>query len=463
MTARRSLLPLAALLALALPTTAAAGTPGKWTRVTTPEGRNIDEVALQRTADGVLHVAHLGRPQRPIDLFHTPITPAGGVGPATPIVSGWATMSMPDLVPGPGGGLRVFIPGIRSAESDANNSLSTATAPGTGSPWTLFGDDLQEGGDAHASEVGAALGPDGTPFQAWTSQIHRGLDKATPVFQFHTEGCCAYEPDLATDGATGQMAVGWYSNADPAIGIRARAIDPGSGAPAGVAQTMPGTVTGGESSAPLHRIAITGRGPGRPGIFLAAEGGYPTTNRVLVWRFGSAASTTLFKGATVRDAAIAAAPDGRLWVLWGRVTGSGVRVHARRSNPSVTAWGARVSVAAPGKSDTIWKLVGSAQTGRLDLLGSFRTAGSEASHFHTQLMPGLTLSGTLKGGTLKVKVTDAGSPVPGAKVRAAGVSKTTGANGRATLSLPGKRPRRSVVATAGKKGFVGAKRRVKKS
>jgi hypothetical protein len=155
-----------------------------------------------------------------------------------------------------------------------------------------------------------------------------------------------------------------------------------------------------------------------------------------------------------------------VWVLWEQRTASGApRVFARRSNPDVTTFGETVSFAPPPKASDGWKLDADAQTGKADVLGSFTTPEGLAT-WHTQILPGLTLvtqkAKHLKGGrvSIKVRVLDAGAPVSGASVSAAGHKVKTGADGRATYTLrAGKR--RSLTLAATRAGYGAGSAKVK--
>src|SRR3954454_18881815 len=95
---------------------ALAGRPGTWTRLGAANLDNIDEAALARTPDGVLHaewtVPSHNNGGAGDSIVHVAITRAGLPGPVAPIVSGWAsTTAVPDLVTLPDGTLRTFFGG----------------------------------------------------------------------------------------------------------------------------------------------------------------------------------------------------------------------------------------------------------------------------------------------------------------------------------------------------------------
>jgi hypothetical protein len=458
----RSLALAAAAFLLLAPSSARAGVPGTWTRVTFPTGANIDQVSLARAPDGVLHVAFLAKNAGDTtkqDIFHAAITAAGGVGVPDPVQEGWATVDNPSIILD-GGGLRTFFGGIRTTDpGETNSNLSTATAGLGGSPWTLTTGTVVTGDAAYGSPSAATVAG-GVPWQAWAGTagvfVHRGLDPATPNanLQSQLNGCCGYDPGIVTEPSAGAPVVAWASNATGKSGVWAQALDAATGSPTGAAVQMPGSTTGGEFSQQLARTPIAVR-PGRPGAFIAYPGNYPTTNRVLLWQVGSPSSAIVAEGAAYRNVTLAGGPDGRLWVLWEQRTASGAPlVLARRSNPTVTAFGQVVSVAPPPKANDAWKLDADAQTGRVDVLGSFSTPDGLAT-WHTQVLPGLTLVASkaraLSGGrvSIKVRVLDAGSPVAGAKVGSA----TTGADGRATITLK-KGKRRSLKLAASRAGFA---------
>src|SRR3954470_4428608 len=342
-------LPLLALTAAAVLVPAAsatAGTPGHWTRVTPTTGVNIDQVSLLRGTDGVLHVAWLQKNAADTtrqDVATAPVARGGPVGVTVAIETGWAGVSNPALVAAPGGALRVFFGGIRTINGgETQTNLSTSTAPASGSPWALQTGNVADGGAAYTSPASAAALPDGTPLVSWASAtgvfVHRGTAPGSgdPDSQARLGGCCGNAPGLAVDGASGAPFVAWFSNATGHEGVYVQGVDPATGGPVGSATLMPGTVTNGNSSQQLARTPIASR-PGKPGVYVAYPGGYPTADRVLLWKVGSGASTTLDKGgADHRDVTLAAAPDGRLWVLWGQTVDSKLRVFARRSNVAVS-------------------------------------------------------------------------------------------------------------------------------
>jgi hypothetical protein len=428
---------LAVLAFLCMATGAQAGKPGAWTRITEPNGKNIDEVGVVRTADGVLHVAwveHLGSTET---LWHQGIRPDGTpVAAKNPVVSGFDTVGIPDLVLGPDGSLRVFFGGLGTAP---NNALNTATAPASGNPWTLQPGRAAQDTSAYAGGVGAGATKDGTPVSAWGTtfgtRAHVGTDPAVADVTLQTP-CCGYHADVAAADAPDQAVVVWYSNATGANGLFAQAVS-AAGA-VGQKQLLPGSVTGNDSLAPDGRVVAVARAGG--GTYVGYGAGYPTYKTVNLWRFGSPRPAVAIPADRAEDVGVAPGDDGRLWLLWHvRET-----IYATRTNRAATRAGAVVAVKPPPGASTIWKLSGDGSLGPLDLLASASTPGSLAA-WHTQVLPRLQLAAT-GGKVLRFRVSDAGDPVAGAKVKVGGRTLTTDAAGVARVDLP--RGRLSATASA---------------
>ena len=447
-----------------------AGPPGVWTRISDPAASNTDQVGVARTPDGVLHVAWLRKAGAGADLMETAIAKSGRLaGSPAPIVTGWSQIGNPALVVSSDGSLRAVFGGTRSTDpGETNTSMNTATAGEDGATWTLVTGSIVNTTDAYASVAGVALQPDGTPVTTWATTyglgIHVGLDPSTPD-QILQTACCAYQPQLATDASGGRVVLGWDSNASGASGIFAQAV-----VPAGPKQLAPGSASSPDADQ-LH-TAIVAR-LGAPGVYLAYCGGGTTFCRaVLLWRYGGGAPLVVAKApdATTdagRRVMLAPGPQGRLWVAWER---SG-RIFAARSNKTVTRFGPIVSTAPPRGTSAIWQLGGDGADGPLDLLANVDAGG--IATWHTQLLPPLTLTASLhkagKKRRLVIRVTDAGDPVPGARIRFAGSifhglptpkPRLSNAHGLLSLTLPAVQSRRTLTLVAGEAGYSPARRTV---
>lgn len=462
----------ALVLAVVLaPAAAQAGRPGTWTAVTAADGSNTDQVGLARTPDGRLHVAWQRKtPGNSVndDLLQTIVTANGSVGAAQTIASNWIGIGSPSLAVAGDGSLLLAAGATNTLDPGAIDSIATWRSGDGGASWSAPVRSTQGGG--FADDLGLVFGADGTtPFVGWGSTfglfVHRGLDPAATPGNFQTGagfGCCGYSPGIARDAASGQLVVAWHSNATGHVGVFAQQVDQATGSPTGAPALMPGSTTSYdgrvETSYSLAHTPIAGR-PGRAGVWLAYAGGYPTTRRVVVWRYGAArASVIATRSEGLDDVGIAVTPEGRLWVFW---TG-GRDVYARRSNPAGTAWGAITAAPMPRGTQTSFKLAGDAQDGLLDLFGAFERSGPGVQTWHTQLRAGLTLTATparARAGArgvqdVRLRVTDAGAPVAGATVRLGRARAFTGAGGTVTLGIPAGARRSTLTARATRTGYV---------
>jgi hypothetical protein len=448
----------ALLVACAAPSASAA----PWKRVTTPDGASTDQVGLVRSVDGVLHLAwsHPTGPNTE-DLLHTSIAPNGRVGATNPIQSGWTGFTNAALVVDLGG-LRVFWGGFRTTESsDPQKETNTALSSDGGASWALQpGQVVPDGAQSYGSNTAATVRPDGTTLQAFAGTlgtwVHAGLSPATPNHDYQAPlGQYGYDPNLATD-ATGRTVLAWYSSASGHLGVLAQDVA-ADASPIGSPVTMPNTSD--MQIGMLERTPLVAR---RGGGFYVA---YPTSNDIRVWRIGAGNAPRLGRvaGSGSPAVAIAAADDGRLWVLWTKGFGD-PDVLARRSNKDATRFGAVVNAGHPRDAKQAYKLDGSTAGQALDVLANFNIGTtSTAVTSYRRILPGLTLTASprklRRGEKTEVRFTvlDAGEAVKDAKVKAGGQSATTDRRGRVTLSLKSRRP---LTARATHAGYTAATKRI---
>jgi hypothetical protein len=439
----------AVVVVLAVAGSAAAGPPGQWTKL---PGTviNFAEPGLARTSDGVLHVVYTRKNGTKEELVHLEVAPGGNVGPDAVALGGWSTMSHPDLLRMPDGSLRAFFGGIRSTNAgETNNSMNTATAPASGAPWTLKPGKAAQSTSAYATGVaGGGLAKDGTPISTWSGSpglgFHYGIDASTPDGKISQTGCCLYTPEVAVDSASGQAWVGFHSNESAAPGLYVNAIGP-AGAQGG-RRLAQGSVTGKNSVYPGNRTSLTGR-IGAGGVYLFYGQGYPTFKTLALWKVDTAKPQIVMKADRNEHANVAAAPDGRLWLMWEQ---NGT-IYAARTNKAASKVGAANTLKPPG-GGTIYRLNGEGSAGPLDLIANVQTGGGNA-YWHQQVWPKLSLTGARAGKNIVFRVTDAGDPVAGASVKAAGKILKTNASGRATLTQA---PSGRVKASASKAGYAAA-------
>lgn len=436
----------AAVLLLSL-TAAAPGADVKWTRITEGKLSNTEEVSAVRTKDGVLHVAWprtgTGKTE---DLMHTAIAPDGTIsGTPNAIVEGWAKVNGAALAVSLDGRLGAFFGGAKQVGSKDvyAGRLVVAMSDASGRNWQV-----PAKGQSHSTSVaalGATFAIDGRPVAAWgsnTMNLKIGVDPAQPEQKLQ-EGCCAYDPELARDAATGEVVAMWHSNHKTLPGLVTRTVLPALGQPV----VVPKSLTNGKTAQPGQRVAITGRTAGQ-GIYVAFCEGYPTCDAVRLWKRGAAEPTSIAKVEAER-VGIAAGPDGRIWVLWATKS----KVSVVRSNKAVTRFGPVLAAGAPPAAKKVWKLAGEGSRGALDVLAHADTPEGTGT-WHAQVLPPLEmkLSAVPKdGGPLTVTVTDVGDPVPGATVTFGEQAVKTGADGKATLEVP--KGTKRVEITVAKDGY----------
>lgn len=221
----------AVLTVTALVSVARAGPPGTWTRATDPGGRNIDEVGLARTADGVLHVVWPKQSGTEGGILHRPISRSGGLRSAIAATGRWDAVDNPDLVVLPNGSLRLFFAGLGT--TFAQGGIQSATAPASGASWTPQGSRVSASVGA-GGPVGAALLSDGTPIFTWASgtslYVHVGLSSGNPDLDVGpSPRCCFYLPNVERDRASGQVVIAFHSLVDGGPGIFVQTIRPALG------------------------------------------------------------------------------------------------------------------------------------------------------------------------------------------------------------------------------------------
>jgi hypothetical protein len=418
-----------------------------WTRVTDTDGRNIDEVGVARTKDGVLHVLwrkQTGSLQE--EIRHTPISTTGVVGTSTTATNGFASVGNPDVVVLPDGSMRIFFGGLTTSSGGRNGVQSAIASPGAeASLWTLTGARVSSTQSAIPEGVGAAVKPDGTPAFTYAYSFvvgyHTGLESSQSDLDLIPENkCCGYWPDVAFE-ANGNGYVAWFSNVEGEVGTYVQQVTP----TLGTRQLVPESSTGGKAIAPSQRTPIVARTGG--GVYVAYCSGYPTCTRVLVWKVGSTTPTEIATGDDIESVTMSTTPDGRLWVLWEDAAAPSL--YASRTDDTATEPGAPVPFSAPAGTDTVWHLTGDATDDNLDVLASVTvrtTTASELATWHTRVLPGLAVAVKSSKGKAAYTVTDAGEPVAGAKITAGKKTLTTDKAGKATGT---KAPAEIVVAKAG--------------
>lgn len=375
-------LPVAIALALVLPAPSGAGGPGKWTSLSGPTGTSLTQVSLTTTPDNLLHVAWIGDSATAgaTDLLHRTVGSSGAFGARHVAETAWSTLNDPAIVYDPvGARLGIVVSGIRNAyPGDPYQGMVVTTSANGGANWTLTPGLLDPPGtQAWASPV-SVIGAGNVLYETWYGAsgvwVHRGTSPATPAYDFHSGlGAFGYHSAFGLDKA-GPLWVVWASNATGHSGLYAQMVDQATGAPGGTRYKLPGSTTkwsGAQRfSMMMSRVPVTGRTKGS-GVFVAYPAGYPSTRSVKVWKITAAKRTSQVVaagGAAKDETAVAAGPDGRVWVVWSeRAAGRG-KVVVRRSNAAVTKWGPVRSYRLPSGYRTVWHLAAAVRNGKLDVL-----------------------------------------------------------------------------------------------
>jgi len=434
---------------------ALAGPPGKWTRVTGIEGVeaiNTDELGLERTSDGVLHIAWTRRADALSDvLLHSALAAdARSVAGPEPIVAPPNNGINPSVelvgVPGGGGGLRVLFAGL-FPETPIDGVVASATAPAAGAPWSAPEPVSATGvGD---SSVYAAAGIGGTvgyvggalqPVFAWGDSdpsaggYHVGISPLTPDVPF-SPTASEVDPNVAYD-IHGNGYVAWNDLAGFG-GTNSLRLVPVGGGPELTAPQSAATWIG-------KRVSISGR-RGAGGVYVAYGSGSNEFDALPAWWRVGAAKARFVKGQ--RDAehvGLAPGSNGRLWLFWERDE----KLYAARTNKKAARLGAIVRVRAPRRTSVVYNLQGEGSTGPLDLLALAEAKGG-LGYFQQRILPGLSLAAKPRkakaGKRVSFLVRDAGERVRGARVvlklGKRKLKAKTNSKGKAVLRVPaGTRP-----------------------
>ena len=379
-----------AVIAVASPATAIATRASRaqvWHQVTQNGMFDFADVGLAVGARGTLNViwASGGTSGGRAKILDTPVTYAGAVGRAATVASGGELFSDPDatvtgnkvdaiwngvLTTSPSSPQGTFI-ASRALGGGSWSAPSVTPPPPDGIPFTSSADT-------------ATTGSDGKPWVAWD-----GTDSMTVLHVGHPEhqatgsGCCAFFPGLAVDGHSGATWLGYMSVITKHVGVYLQRLNQG-GTNSGKAQLLPGTDTKGNTFPLNARIALTGRGQGRSGVYVGYVAGYPFGLRIDLLKAGThkavkvASTTSAHQFACV---AVTANSAGGLWLAWTNGDGSSPGLTVRESNKTVSKFGKAMRVALPSGTSAIWKVYVKAVKSRLDVVALLTRHGKIAYYF----------------------------------------------------------------------------------
>ena len=429
-----------ALFALVLLACAPNVDAANWYRLSQADARNTDRAALIRQ-DGVLHAIfrHKGAASTQ-GLFHRTVSAAGVPSVTTDTVfADWGSFTNPDIV-SEGPSFRLLFSGLRSVDvTDPYTSGSLYSAVGNGASWTLQAPHGSSNKAYASTEVSGDRSLDGTLLSTWTGTGLLLLDAGLGASQQDLENsCCPYSSNLGADAKNNAVWLSWFSNVTGRYGQYVRQAYP----TLGESIYLPGSANANRSSAlsPDDRLPITGR-IGATGVYIAYCSGYPTCTVLRLIRAGNSTSiplTTSAKiGSSFRNVDIAAAPSGRLWVMWSSYS----KLFVARTNKAATRIGAVQVLAGPSGMDTIYDVSGQGSAGPLDLVGNFDTSAGVAL-WTRHIFPKLSMAiapakvDNDMAHVVKFTVTDAGDPLQGAKVKVMGTTYTTNSAGRVSVTVP---------------------------
>ncbi len=367
---------------------AARPNPGHWSRITVNGLANINEVGLVRGADGVLHVIWLdGNTAGRYAIMDTPVAADGAVGRTTAIASHIFLASFPDATATPTG-LDVFWNANKTSAPGSPEGTFDATRPRRGGSWHPGGvvPTLNlDWGDV----LSAATGSDGKPWvdfgvSGGIAALHYGQAERM-IVSIPSAKCCAYEEGMGIDGRTGAAWATWYWLMTRGTGIYSQRIAQ-SGAPVGQPSRVPDAS---DVIGPLERVTAVSRGPGRPGVYISYLPADPFARSVDVYELGARSPLTVVKLPFENDIginALAADPEGRIWVAWAGITNDESSLTVTRSNAAVTKFAKAQRVGLPSGTEDVWKVYLSAQSGRLDVV-ALLTVHGEIAYWTTQVLP----------------------------------------------------------------------------
>ncbi len=462
----------AALSILAAPGLAWAGGPGVWTKLATVDN-GADTAGMLRTADGSLHLVWLAkRASNSTQSFGTSTISVSGKLLATgQALSNWGTLEYDPQLLSDGSGMRlVFVGNTGSSGCYADASVYTETSS-NGSTWTLVHGSM----DSHTVGTGNLAAADelnGTPVAAFASghYFHIGVDPSCPASALDgtvmpTLGSAQSNPAIATDQGNGSVWVGWFQSFVKQ-GYWVEQILPTQGGPI----EAPGSgSTALENNQPNDPVALTARPGG--GVYTAycAATSSQQCAHIDLWKVGSS-QVKIVPGShnsTRTRVALAAGPQGRLSVVWYDSTKN--VIHAVRTNPAATAFGALRTIKPPSNTFTFFSIQAQGSSGRLDviLLDQLGSSGLPINLYHTQILAGLSLSAKpskfshKKAKKVTFTVTDAGQPVAGAGVSCLGKKGSTNTSGKVRLAFGKGESKGKHVCTASKSGYNAGKTTVK--
>ena len=425
------------LLALALAAVALipAATAANGTFLTQSQLTNHADPAVLRIGSGVM-VAYVVESSGSINV----IDPGGTTHT---VVTGWPSVSDPQLVRKPDGSIYLYFGGS-TPDLQKQGALRFASIDG-GVTWSgpVKTNAASTIGDAQAS----AIRKDGTPLftQDGTGfiNVYQGDNGGSLHNGFNL--CCGYDESLAVD-TSGLAQLAFWSNATGKSGYMYETLDDTGSAAAAPVNLAAGTDA--EAQPASNRVPLIADGAGN--TFMA----WPGAKHVTIAALGAGKvrrKLGIRTAGAPQQLALAVEPDGgKLWVVWtaGKfLWATRLRDAAHGSAPVVV----RTPLPA-GRTTYALEAVGLA--GRVQAILNVSGTGGNTL-WRSELIPGLAAKAVRKP-KLIVKVRDDIAPIKGATIRVG--AKVAHTNAKGIASLKGFKHHAKVAVT--KAGYVGTSFRV---
>ena len=384
----------AAVLLVSLPAAAEADVVGRWRNFTGSTGTNRTQVSLLTTPDGRLHVAWYGPSLTPgrDDLMYRTIKAPGAFGNKQRVQTAWSALNDPAILYDPlSAAIGLVFSGIRDAyPGDPYQRMTVTTSFDGGHSWLLSPDLIDPPTSASWTSPVAGAVAGNALFTTWYGSsgvwVHRGLDPATPAYEYESSlDSSGYHSAFGLERA-GYLWLVWASKATGGVeiigsahgvvheGLYAQMVELATGAPIGTRYKLSRSTTrwagAQQFSMMSSRVPVTGRTRGS-GVFVAYPTGYPSKKTVRLWKVTASRRTAVVvaAGSARKDqTAVAAGPDGRVWVAWSQRARGRWKVVVRRSNASVTRWGPTKAYRLPSGYKVVWHLAAAVRKGKLDVL-----------------------------------------------------------------------------------------------
>lgn len=401
--------------------------------------------------DGTLHLVSLHDNGAAGQSYqYRTITVDGVIGSSQTILSGWLGLSYPSLLARADGSLSLLFFGNRTGNTSdpySGYSLYRITSGIDRSTWSLDGS-VYDGapGLAGQSANGGVLynGNEEVGISIQSGNVRAFNINTATVLQTTSRPCCAYNATGAIVPSSGELMVGFYSNATNQAGIFFQTLLPATG----VMLQAPGA----ENDTRV-RVPLVARGSDLYTAYAYGRLG----EGVRVWRVGSSADAYIDIPNSRGAIGVTLASDGsHLWAIWGKSDGT-TTTYVARSNADATRFGRAIALTGPLDSSAIYNRSGEAGRGHLDLFVTSDGPAVGISSLYARIGVPLEVSARPRvirraGGVVRFTVTDGDAPVEGVRLRAGSRSAVTNSAGEARINI--RAGRSSVRVRATKEGYT---------